>query len=59
MLVRAPGFGLHGGGGVRSINTTAVYTDFLFRNKKWLQDGADEVIWLKIHNRWTVGQFYY
>jgi hypothetical protein len=41
------------------INTTAVYTDFLVRKKKWLQDGADEVIWLKIHIRWTVGQFYY
>jgi hypothetical protein len=58
MLVRAPGFGLHGGGGVRSINTTAVYTDFLFRKKEWLQNDADKVVWFKIYTGCTVKQFY-
>jgi hypothetical protein len=46
-------------GASEDINTTAVYINFLVRKKKWLQDGANEIIWLKIHIKWTVGQFYY
>jgi hypothetical protein len=45
-------------GASEDINTTAVYTDFLFRKKEWLQNGTDEVVWFKIYIWWTVGQFY-
>jgi hypothetical protein len=45
-------------GASEDINTTAVYTGFLFRKKEWLQNGTDEVVCFKIHIWWTVGQFY-
>jgi hypothetical protein len=44
-----PGLACTATGASEDINTTAVYTDFLFRKKEWLQNGTDKVICFKIY----------
>jgi hypothetical protein len=40
--------------GASEDNTIAVYTEFLFGKKEWLQNSTDEVVWFKIYTGWTI-----